>query len=424
MQSEVLIALIGKMVDERLAQFPSPKRGLRGFSGRDGVDGKDFNFAEHEGTIREWAKEFALKFEDLSHDQIEALRGPRGRDGRNGSDGRSFVFEENRDAIESAIQSALDELKPELKLKFEDLTDDERAGLRGRDGRPGRDFVFEEHREYFDSLKLKFEDLTDEEKEALKLKFEDLTEDERAAIRGPRGRDGRAGRDFVFDEHREYFESLKLKFDDLTDEEKQTLKLKFADLSDEERASLKLRFEDLSEDERILLRGPRGLRGQRGSHGRDGKDGISIRGLPGPQGLKGLPGLNGVDGRDGLDGLDAPYITDIRLIESGDKISFVFEFSDGSEIETQGVTLPTPVQNFSYSSGGGGRVKVDYETIVDEASASIIYVGYALPGNVTSSAVWKIKRIQVVGTETIIGYADSNAFFDNVWDDRASLSYG
>lgn len=375
METEVLIALIGKMVDERLACLPSNSgnRGPRGFPGHDGQDGKDFSFTEHEGTIREWAKEFALSFEDLSAEQIEALRGPRGRDGASGVDGHSFVYEENRDAITQTIRGVLDELQPKLKLRFSDLT-----------------------------------------------------EEEIGQLRGARGRDGRDGRDFIFDDHLDYFNSLRLKFSDLTDAEKDSLKLHFSQLTEEEKALLKLRFEDLTDDDKISLRGPRGLRGQRGSHGRDGKDGLSIRGLPGPQGIRGLPGTQGVDGVDGADGADAPFITDIRLEENGNEINFVFEFSDGSVISTDRVELPQPVQ-YLMSAGGGagsGRNKVDYETIVDEPSADTTYVGYALPGSATSGAVWKIKRLQVVGSETIIEYAGSNAHFDKVWDDRASLSYG
>jgi hypothetical protein len=422
MDTEILIALIGRMVDERLAVLPqSSARGVRGFPGRDGRDGKDFSFAEHEGIIREWSKEFALKFEDLSQEQIAQLRGA------DGAPGKDFDFKEHEAVIRKWVEGSA--------LTFEDLSDDQievLRGPRGRDGRPGiagHSFIFEENRDAIESI---IRSTVDGLRPQLRLRFSDLTDDERSELRGPRGRDGRDGRDFVFDEHREFFQSLKLKFSDLTEEEKESLTLRFSKLTEEEKASLKLRFEDLTEDDKLVLRGPRGLRGQRGSHGRDGKDGgQGVRGLPGPQGIRGLPGERGISGRDGQDGLngaDAPFVTDIEVEEVGNQIYFCFYFSDGSQIRTDKIKLPQPINLYgtggAIGAGSSGVKKVDYETIVDEADASTTYVGYAIPGNATSAAVWKIKRIHIVGTETIITYAGSNALFDKVWDDRASLSYG
>ena len=314
MKYEVLLALISKQVEERVEALasslshgrrgPRGHEGAKGESGRDGRDGKDFVLAEHEETIRGWAKEFALKFEDLSAEQIGELRGPRGADGR---DGKGFEFEEHKEAINALIRDEVAKLVPDLKLKFSDLT------------------------------------------------AEDLAE-----IRGPRGRDGRPGKDFVFEEHREFFESLKLRFSDLTDEERDSLTLKFSSLSCQERDELRLRFEDLTDEERLSLRGARGPRGQKGQAGRDGKDGLSIRGLPGPVGLRGEPGLNGRDGIDGRDGADAPYITDIDVEKDGKKIRFVFYMSDGTKIRTNSIAVSSePTQQFitaggAYSVNQGG----------------------------------------------------------------------
>lgn len=61
---------------------------------------------------------------------------------------------------------------------------------------------------------------------------------------------------------------------------------------------------------------------------------------------------------------------------------------------------------------------------IDEASASVTYVGVAEMGSATSAAVWQVKKIGVSGTVTSITWADSNSNFDNVWDNRASLTYG
>lgn len=61
---------------------------------------------------------------------------------------------------------------------------------------------------------------------------------------------------------------------------------------------------------------------------------------------------------------------------------------------------------------------------VDDASATVTYIGFAPMGTATSAAGWQIKKLLVSGTVTIGRYCDSDANFDNVWDDRASLTYG
>jgi hypothetical protein len=60
---------------------------------------------------------------------------------------------------------------------------------------------------------------------------------------------------------------------------------------------------------------------------------------------------------------------------------------------------------------------------VDEASTTVTYFGEAIPGTSLSSALWRIKRLTVSGTVTITEWADGNGNFDNVWNDRASLTY-
>jgi hypothetical protein len=65
-----------------------------------------------------------------------------------------------------------------------------------------------------------------------------------------------------------------------------------------------------------------------------------------------------------------------------------------------------------------------YVTRTDSASSTVLYVGYANPGSSPGSAVWQIIRYTTSGNEFYGEYADSNDNFDNVWNNRASLSYG
>ena len=74
---------------------------------------------------------------------------------------------------------------------------------------------------------------------------------------------------------------------------------------------------------------------------------------------------------------------------------------------------------------GGSSVSIEVvlTTRMDEASSTITYVGEASIGTSSASAAWRIKRITTSGTQTIIEWADGNNNFDNIWDNRASLSY-
>jgi len=71
---------------------------------------------------------------------------------------------------------------------------------------------------------------------------------------------------------------------------------------------------------------------------------------------------------------------------------------------------------------------VPYSKEVDFVSDSLIYRGEAQPGTATSDPYWRIRRmtftIDANGNEDYKEeWADGNANFDNVWDDRLSLNY-
>jgi hypothetical protein len=68
------------------------------------------------------------------------------------------------------------------------------------------------------------------------------------------------------------------------------------------------------------------------------------------------------------------------------------------------------------------RIQETNEKIAVRTSGNYIYVGYAIPGTLTSEAKWKIKRVDTTSGVDIL-YADANAFYDNVFDDYATLTY-
>ena len=63
-----------------------------------------------------------------------------------------------------------------------------------------------------------------------------------------------------------------------------------------------------------------------------------------------------------------------------------------------------------------------YALQLDSVGATT-YIGEAVPGTITSAALWRIKRMVETGPDLVITWADGNENFDNVWDSRAGLSY-
>lgn len=53
------------------------------------------------------------------------------------------------------------------------------------------------------------------------------------------------------------------------------------------------------------------------------------------------------------------------------------------------------------------------------------YIGIARPGTATSAALWQIRKLSYSATDhvTDIQWAGGSDQFNQVWDDRASLSY-
>lgn len=59
---------------------------------------------------------------------------------------------------------------------------------------------------------------------------------------------------------------------------------------------------------------------------------------------------------------------------------------------------------------------------IDQVSSTLTYIGSAIAGSATSAAVWQVKKIDSSSGTSIL-FADGDIGYDNVWDDRGSLSY-
>lgn len=75
-----------------------------------------------------------------------------------------------------------------------------------------------------------------------------------------------------------------------------------------------------------------------------------------------------------------------------------------------------PIKRVLNTDGPACNVQVD-------DTGGTIYVGISSPGVATSAAVWQILRLVESGGTFNLKYADGDAEFNNIWDNRAGLSY-
>lgn len=148
----------------------------------------------------------------------------------------------------------------------------------------------------------------------------------------------------------------------------------------------------------IPPRGPRGEQGEKGDTG--------------AQGLPGINGTNGVDGNWTYVGSGAPIA---GLGQDGDQY-----------IDADSGDIYTKVAGTWSFQGNGGNVALTsrVDQVNPDATPEIIYRGKALPGTLITAPSWRIERITIQAdgdVETV--FADGNDNFDNIWTNRASLSY-
>ena len=78
---------------------------------------------------------------------------------------------------------------------------------------------------------------------------------------------------------------------------------------------------------------------------------------------------------------------------------------------------------------GSGNILLTPETTFTQAIENNgvgipLFIGFAAPGSAKSAASWQIRKITTSGNFiTDVQFADGDALFNNVWDDRAGLSY-
>jgi hypothetical protein len=64
-----------------------------------------------------------------------------------------------------------------------------------------------------------------------------------------------------------------------------------------------------------------------------------------------------------------------------------------------------------------------YARQTDFVGEDVIYKGEAEAGSLTSSPLWRIRKITIVNDDISETWANGNTDFDKVWDDRYTLNY-
>lgn len=98
-------------------------------------------------------------------------------------------------------------------------------------------------------------------------------------------------------------------------------------------------------------------------------------------------------------------MADNILIDNGSETNYTARSSENAGIHIQHVRTD---------------LEAVYKVQVDD-TGTYIYLGWAATGTANNAALWRIARITAASGSRV--WADGNGNFDNIWDDRASLTF-
>ena len=110
-----------------------------------------------------------------------------------------------------------------------------------------------------------------------------------------------------------------------------------------------------------------------------------------------------------------PYTDGAESITQAEHIS---PTKTGDGIAAKRVAVYETLDGVTWSRAGTQlALRID-----DTTTANVTYVGKAAIGTATDAAAWQIHKLDET-SGLIQTWADGDANFDNVWDNRAGLSY-
>ena len=139
-----------------------------------------------------------------------------------------------------------------------------------------------------------------------------------------------------------------------------------------------------------------------------------VQGDPGPPGPTGPTGSTGTAGSNGADGNRTYVVTGVPAPGLGIDGDVAIAADDGD--------VWWKIAGTWVNQGGFGNVA--QATEIDFVSELVFYTGKADPGTITSAASWRISKSTLGNDDDLtVIWADGDDAYDNIWDDRLSLSY-
>lgn len=104
-------------------------------------------------------------------------------------------------------------------------------------------------------------------------------------------------------------------------------------------------------------------------------------------------------------------------LQQGD-VQYVTRTSESSNKHSLDVSLKSAATSVTIGTTSAGEA-----LLLDEPVAGTTYLCKAPPGTLTSAAAWQVERLTETGTTLRREWADGNNSYDNICDNRLSLSY-
>jgi len=142
------------------------------------------------------------------------------------------------------------------------------------------------------------------------------------------------------------------------------------------------------------------------------------KGDDGEQGDTGSPGTPGTGGSDGDDG-NFHHVGNGAPAGGLGNDGDIYTDADNGDIYEK-ITGSWSLQG----SPGSMALTIRSDTIDPTIFPEVTYRGDALPGVATSAASWRVQQMTMQSDGDIaVLFADGDDNFDNIWDNRLSLSY-
>lgn len=114
----------------------------------------------------------------------------------------------------------------------------------------------------------------------------------------------------------------------------------------------------------------------------------------------------------------------ITVVEAPEYVPIVVSESEDIQVTETITEIVVVTAGAQGAPGRPAEEEVPYAKRVDFVSDSLLYRAEAEVGSDESSASWRIRQITITdGGDMSEKWADGDAKFDNVWNDRQSLNY-